>query len=101
MTDEDPDLEVVLRYEQENLPQAERPDDFEGHISPGGNFRYVARVRVNVFDGTSGDLVFSGSVQRIHDVDPGEYMHTGNASLAIFQAFTRLLSDFHVAPQPY
>jgi len=98
---EDADLMVVLRYEQENLAAPETPDDFEGHIAPGGNVRYIARIQVEIHDASSGRLVWAGNVQRIHDVDAGEYMHSGKASLAIFNAFTRLLSDFSVPAETY
>lgn len=95
------DLRAVLRYEQEDLPRPSPPDEFEGQISPGGNVRYIARVRVDLFDTSTGEKVWAGSVQRIHDVDPGEYMHSGPASRAIFEAFVRLLDHFSVPATEY
>lgn len=88
------DLKVVLRYEQENISSREPHDDFEGHLEPGGNVRYLARVWVEMSDAKTDALVWSGSIQRLHDVDAGEFMHSGKASLALQQAFKKLLANY-------
>lgn len=88
------DLKVVLRYEQENISSQERHDDFEGHLAPGGKVRYLAKVWVEMSDAKTDVLVWSGSIQRIHDVDAGEFMHAGKASVALQQAFQNLLASY-------
>lgn len=88
---ENADLNVTLRYEQDDLAMAERHDDFDERVSEGGDVRYVARIVVSMTS-TAGDVVFQGSVQRIHEISPGEYMHTGRASSAIFAAFQQMLA---------
>ena len=88
------DLHVQLKYDQSNLLDSVDHDDFGDHIAPGGDVRFIARVTVNIYDGQSRELVWSGSLQRLHDVSPGEYMHTGNASVALLQSFSELLASF-------
>lgn len=88
------DLKVVLRYEQQDISVNEPHDDFEGHLQPGGKMRYLARVWVEMSDPETGKPVWSGSIQRIHDIDAGEYMHVGKASVALRIAFEKLLAGY-------
>jgi hypothetical protein len=93
--EEDADLNVVLRYEQQDLDRARRPrDNFEGKISSGDTTRFMARIVVEMHDAKTGKIVWSGHIQRLHDVGPGDYMHTGKASMAIFDAFVKLLKNY-------
>jgi len=94
------ELRVTLRYEQENITSDEPRDDFEGHLSPGGKVRYLAIVHVEMRDGDTDKLVWSGHIQRIHDVDAGEYMHAGKASSALQNAFRALLNKFPAKVYP-
>lgn len=96
--DEDSDLHAVIRYRQLDLSEGSPSGaSRKEQVSPGGNVRFIARVEVDIFDSVTREPVFRGSIQRIHDVDPGEYMHTGQASGAIYEAFSQLLADFRVA----
>ena len=88
------DLHVVLNYQQENLATSAERDDFGGQISPGEDVRFLAKVVVSIYDNQSRILVWAGTIQRIHTVGPGEYMHTGRASVALLEAFEGLLKDF-------
>ncbi len=88
------DLKVMLRYEQIDLSQSIEHDDFDERMEGGGEVRFIAKMVVDMQDPASGQTVWSGSIQRIHDVSPGEYMHTGRASLALLDAFTALLADY-------
>ena len=87
------DLAVRIIYEQENLAIAARYDDFDERISEGGDVRFVARITVEMKDRKTNEIVYKGSIQRIHEVSPGEYMHTGRASVAMFDAFSAMLAD--------
>ena len=88
------DLMVELRYEQSNLSPDRAHDDFEERIATGDAMRFIARVVIEVRDAKTRQLVWSGHVQRLHDVGPGDYMHTGRASIAIYDAFTKVLKDY-------
>ncbi len=88
------ELDVELRYEQSNLNRDEARDDFEERIASGDAMRFIARIVIEVRLASSGKLLWSGHVQRLHDVGPGDYMHTGAASAAIFQSFENVLKEY-------
>ncbi len=88
------DLNVILRFEQVDLARPEIRDDFDERISPGGEVRFIARIIIDMKDAKTGETVWSGSIQRTHDISPGEYMHTGRASVALLDAFSALLMDY-------
>ena len=91
--DHEADLRVLVTYDQEDLAIAIRQNDFDERVSEGGDVRFVAKIVVEIRD-ASNQLVFDGSVQRIHEVSPGEYMHTGVASVAIFDAFQSMFAEY-------
>lgn len=78
----DGDAIARVSYLQENLPHGEGVDEV----------RFVARVRIELLDAGSLQEIFSGSIQRLHTVSAGEYMHVGDASISFLQAFRELLS---------
>lgn len=88
------DLLVTLRYEQSNLSREEPYDDFDERITTGDPMRFIARIVVDIRDASTKELVWLGYVQRLHNVAPGDYMHTGPASISIYEAFTDLLEDY-------
>lgn len=90
----DGDLKINLRYEQDDLDRTPPPDGFDGRTEPGDGADFIARIVVEMFDANSGELVWSGSIQRLHHVSPGEYMHTGRASIALFDAFMEMLEHY-------
>ncbi|MCB1647225.1 MAG: hypothetical protein KDI36_17315 [Pseudomonadales bacterium] len=91
---EEGDLAVELKYVQENLSVPVEGDTFDEHIASGDSLRFVARIVINIREKDSDDIIWSGHIQRIHDVGPGEYMHTGVASIALLDAFTEVLKGF-------
>lgn len=88
------DLDVVLKYVQTNLMQSNAKDDFDESLSPGGDVRFIAKIVVEIKETSSGKMVWSGSIQRTHTVSPGEFMHTGRASISLLDSFMELLVDF-------
>lgn len=88
------DAVVTLRYVQDELATSETDDEFGGQTDPGANARFMARVVVEIRGNESSEIVWSGSIQRLHTIRPGDYMHTGRASVALLEAFRRLLSDY-------
>jgi hypothetical protein len=93
--EDDADLDVVLKYVQTNLIQDNAKDDFDESLSPGGDVRFIAKIVVEIKDASSGKMVWSGSIQRTHNVSPGEFMHTGRASISLLDSFLELLVDFN------
>lgn len=91
---ENGDLEVTLRYEQTDLEPEVEHDDFDERIATGDAMRFIARIAIEARDAETGELVWAGHIQRLHDVGPGDYMHTGVASIAVYEAFTKVLEDY-------
>lgn len=88
------DLMVVLRYEQVNLSPDRSRGDFEERIGTGDSMRFIARIAIEMRDPETEAIVWSGHIQRLHDVGAGDWMHTGNASQAILQRFTDVLAEY-------
>ena len=91
---ENADLDVELRYEQQDLIAPAEYDGFDERIAPGGDVRFVAKIVVEMRDASTNATVWSGSIQRIHEVSPGEFMHTGRASISLFNSFNELLDEY-------
>ena len=91
---EDADLAITLSYEQIDLNQQNVKDDFGEHIAPGGEVRFIAKMVVEVRKTGTEKIMWAGSIQRTHTISPGEYMHTGNASIALLDAFNELLIEY-------
>ena len=87
---------VTVRYVQIPIPLAPgtnsetntEPVEGIGHSS---ETRFVARLEVELRQTETAPIIWQGSVERIHTVWPGSYMHTGPASPAILEAFRALL----------
>lgn len=88
------DLDIVLRYEQENFSIDETSDDFAERVASGDSLRFLAKIIIEIRESGKAPIIWSGQLHRIHDVGPGEYMHTGRASVALLEAFTHVLKDF-------
>lgn len=91
---EDGDLLAILRYEQIDLTSGTARDDFDEQITTDDERRFIARIAVEIRDPESEEIVFSGHIQRLHDVGAGDWMHTGRASEAIFESFNQVLEEY-------
>lgn len=89
-----PDLNVILRYQQIDLGIGSEDRESNDRVTIEDSLRFVARIVIEIREPGNPDIVWSGHVQRIHDVAPGEWMHTGNASVAFLDAFNTVLTDF-------
>ncbi|MDH3439872.1 MAG: DUF4136 domain-containing protein [Gammaproteobacteria bacterium] len=74
----------------------ERGDDQEAweRIAPGGGVRFIAQVVIEMKDSVTGELIWSGTMQRIHNVYEGSYMHDAPAKTAMRNAFLEMFADF-------
>lgn len=88
------DLLVKLSFDQLSLDEAIHADDFEGHLEPGGSARFIARLTFDASDSKTGKRVWLGRISRLHNVDPGEYMHAGRAAGALRGGFDNALAGF-------
>lgn len=85
---------ITLRYVHDDLSVPFDRDDFGSRIDQGVDSHFVARIIVELRAVDSEDVLWSGSIQRIHNIRPGDHMHLGRASVAVLEAFRDLLSDF-------
>lgn len=89
------DLRVELRYHHINLdPDQQEINPFVRIESLNVELSYVAEIRVSMFETASNNLVWAGSISRIHQVTPGEYMHEDRARPEFRQAFSRILANY-------
>ena len=89
------DLQVVLRYNHVNLdPETEDIDPFIRVESINSELSYIAQLQVEMFETATGNKVWGGSISRIHQVTPGEYMHEDRARPEFQQAFRALLAGY-------
>jgi hypothetical protein len=100
------DAHAVLRMSYvHNLvppaPPAEVSDGFAESLSPGGETRFVAEVKIELRDAVSGELVWSGHMVRAHAVQMGSYMHDTVARSAMREAFMTLFADYPVESADY
>lgn len=89
------DAQSVLRMTFVNKTLERGPEEQEAweRIAPGGGVRFIAQVVIELEDSVTGDLIWSGSMQRIHNVYEGSYMHDGPARAAMRVAFTDLFAN--------
>ncbi len=90
---ENGDAVVILKFEQDDIAQERHRDDFDERIQEGGDLRFIARIVVDLTVKKTASTIRLGSLQRIHTVSHGDYMHTGNASSAFLESFREMLSD--------
>jgi len=89
------DVVITLSYRHVNLnPEQENVDPFERRIEDDTMLRYVANIVVDIAESDSGTVVWSGQVNRIHTVMPGEYMHEERARPEFQAAFREMLSSY-------
>jgi len=94
------DLRVVLRYNHVNLdPESEDIDPFIRVESISVELNYIAQIEVEMYETSSNELVWAGSISRFHQVTPGEYMHEERAAPAFLSAFATLLVNYPAASQ--
>ena len=89
-----PELLVVLRFESINIKPESHRDDFGEQIAPNDSQQFNAKVVVEVREAGSEQIFWSGYIQRVHDIVPGEYMHTEKAKAALLVAFDQILTKF-------
>jgi hypothetical protein len=95
------DAHAVLRMTYvHNLMPPEAPaqatDSFAEPLSPGGETRFVAEVKIELRDAVSDELVWAGHMIRAHSVQMGSYMHDTVARSAMRDAFTTIFADYPV-----
>jgi hypothetical protein len=92
-TDSRGELQVTANFEQVNLKEEFQKDEFEGHLAPGGEFRFDAIIDIHFTNMATGEKLWSARLNRVHNIDVGEYMHKDGATNAIYQSITQVLKQ--------
>jgi len=89
------DLSVLLRYNHINLsPEQQDIDPFVRIEALTVELNYVAALEIEISETISDKMVWAGTISRIHQVTPGEYMHTERARPEFKQAFETVLESY-------
>ena len=70
-------------------------------IAPGGGVRFIAEVKVEMKDAVSREMLWAGSMSRIHNVYEGSYMHDAPARTAMRQALLTIFADYPALSELY
>lgn len=89
------DIKVTLRYKQVDLvPGQEVIDPLVENESVDIELSYIAKIEIKIIETRSDDLVWAGSIDRVHRVRPGMYMHEDRARPYFYKAFKSLLASY-------
>ena len=89
------DIQVVLTYNHVNLrSDQEEIDPFVRVETMTTELNYAATIDISIIDRTNDEKVWGGSISRIHQVVPGEYMHEDRARVEFRQAFRSVLASY-------
>jgi len=91
-TEGDADAILLMSFVNKTLERGEDQESWE-RIAPGGGVRFIAQVVIELKHSVSGELIWAGSMQRIHNVYEGSYMHDAPARTAMRNAFLEMFAD--------
>ena len=80
-------INKTLERDQERIESWEK-------TAPAGGVRFVALVELEMAHSVTGEQVWSGSMQRVHTVYEGSYMHDAPARAAMRAAFLEMFEDY-------
>ncbi len=95
------DLIITLSYKHINLTaEQENIDPFFRQESINTELKFIAKLIVEMHETATNKLVWSGQINRIHTVRPGEYMHDERARGEFLMAFRKMLASYpNVQPE--
>ena len=93
-TEGDADAILNMTFINKTLERdQERIESWET-TAPAGGVRFVALVELAMTHSVTGEQVWSGSMQRVHTVYEGSYMHDEPARDAMYDAFMDMFADY-------
>ena len=94
-TEGDADAVLNMRFENITLMRdgEERIESWE-RVAPGGGVRFMARVVLEMKNSVTRETIWSASMQRLHNVYEGSYMHDAPARSAMRAAFMEIFADY-------
>ena len=92
-----PDLRIVLLFEQIFLDEdAEEEDYFGESVAPVNANRFMAAVKVDVFDAAENHIVWSGRLSRIHNDPTIQPRGNDHKMQGIIDGFGELFADYPI-----
>ena len=91
------DAHAILLMSFVNTPLTrEEAEQYEawGTISPGGDAHFIAEVKLEMKNSVTGEMIWAGSMGRVHNVAEGSYMHDAPARAAMRSAFLEIFADY-------
>lgn len=90
------DAHAIVRMTFVNKTLEQEPEHQESweRTAPGGGVRFIAQVLVEMRNSVTGERLWSGSMQRVHNVYEGSFMHDAPARAAIRNAFAEIFADY-------
>ena len=86
---------LLMTFVNRTLTAEEARDlDSWEKVAPGGGVRFIAEVEIELKNSVTSELLWSGSMRRIHNVYEGSYMHDSPARAAMRQAFMDIFADY-------
>jgi hypothetical protein len=94
-TEGDADATMLMAFVHNPLTsQSANEDSMSESLSQGGDSRFVAEVQMELRGNVNKELIWSGSMTRVHNVAVGSYMHDAPARAAMRQAFINMFADY-------
>ncbi len=93
-TEGDAHAVLLMRFVDKTLSREEEQQGSWERIAPGGGVRFIAQVQMEMTGSVTGEVIWSGSMQRIHNVYEGSYMHDAPARIAMRNAFLELFVNY-------
>jgi len=93
-TEGDADAVLHMKFVNKTLQRNQEDVTAWERIAPGGGVRFIAQVVLEMTNSVTGELIWSGSMQRIHNVYEGSYMHDAPAKAAMRDALLELLVNY-------
>jgi hypothetical protein len=86
---------LAMRYVDRTLTRQEETDvEAWERTAPAGGVRFMAVVEMEMTNAVTGERIWAASMQRIHNVYEGSYMHDEPAQAAMRAAFMEIFADF-------
>ena len=87
------DAVLTMGYVDKTLERSSEELEAWERIAPGGGVRFIAEVQMRMTAAGSEEVLWSGTMQRIHNVYEGSYMHDAPARAAMRSAFVEVFAD--------
>jgi len=62
--------------------------------APAGGVRFIAEVQLELKKSVTGEMLWAGTMGRVHNVYEGSYMHDAPAKSAMRNAFLEMFADY-------